>query len=167
MDRIDSKGRGSPVTAVTSDSDETKITLRRIPDQPGIAARILEPVAVAGISVDMIIQNVSRGELTDFTFTVDHDDAAETEKILQPIAKELGAKEMLRDDSIAKVSMVGSAMQEGAGIASRAFRVLADGGINIQMISTSDRKIAIVIDSAYTELAVRILHKAFDSKEND
>jgi aspartate kinase len=149
------------VAGVTSDKNETKITIRHLPDEPGIVARIFEPLAAANISVDMIIQNVSADRTTDLTFTVTRTDAIKGREIAERIAKEIGAKEVTADDDIAKVSIVGLGMRSHAGIASRMFRLLANEGINIEAISTSEIKVSCVIAAKYHELAVRVLHDGF------
>jgi len=150
------------VTGVTHDRNQAKITVARVPDRPGIAAKIFEPISAAGIVVDMIIQNVSEEGFTDITFTVPRGDARRALEIVQRAAEEIGTKKVTLDEGIAKVSIVGSGMRSQPGVASRMFRALASEGINIMMISTSEIKISCVVDEKYTELAVRVLHKAFD-----
>ena len=149
------------VNSVSSSSEESKMTIRRVPDQPGIAARILGPVAAAGISIDVIVQNTSREGLTDFTFTVPRECAEQAHEVLRQTAAKIAADAVERNDDIAKVTLVGAGMQSQPGVASKAFQALSDEGINIQMISTSDIKITIVVSSRYEELAVRALHRAF------
>ena len=141
--------------------DEAKITILGVPDRPGIAYQILGPVGDANVDVDMIVQNVGHDGLTDFSFTVQRGDFQKTLKTLEPVVKHIQARGIVSGDKIAKVSVVGVGMRSHAGIASTAFRTLAEEGINIEMISTSEIKISIVIDEKYTELAVRVLHKAF------
>jgi aspartate kinase len=132
-----------------------------VPDVPGVASKILCPVADENIEVDMIIQNIAADATTDFTFTVHRNDYQKTKAVLEEICKKLGAKQVTGDDSIVKISIVGVGMRSHAGIASTMFKVLADEGINIRMISTSEIKISVVVDEKYLELAVRALHKAF------
>jgi len=149
------------VAGVTSDKNETKITIRHVPDVPGVVARVFEPLAEANISVDMIIQNVSAERTTDLTFTVTKTDAAKAREIADQIARDIGAKEVISDENIAKVSIVGLGMRSHAGIASRMFRLLANEGINIEAISTSEIKVSCLIAAKYHELAVRVLHDGF------
>ena len=154
------------VSGVTYDKNEAKVSILGVPDKPGIAAKIFGPIADSNINVDMIIQNISTDEHTDLTFTVPITDLAQALAIVGPIGKEIGAKNIVTDDSVAKVSIVGNGMRSHSGIASTLFKALAEEGINIMMISTSEIKVSCVIDSKYTELAVRVLHEAFDlSKE--
>jgi len=149
------------ISGIAFNRDEAKITVLGVPDRPGIAYQILGPVGDANIDVDMIVQNVGHDGLTDFSFTVHRNDYRRALDILKPVAKHIKAREVQGGDNIAKVSVVGVGMRSHAGIASTAFRTLAEEGINIQMISTSEIKISIVIDEKYLELAVRVLHKAF------
>jgi aspartate kinase len=149
------------VSGVTFNRNEAKITLRAVTDQPGVAARIFTPLSDAGIVVDMIVQNLSIDGSTDMTFTVPMDDYAPALKIAQDASDALGAQSAEGDDSIAKVSVVGLGMKDHAGVATRMFQVLATEGINLQMISTSEIKISVVIEEKYMELAVRALHGAF------
>ena len=155
------------VSGITYAKDETKIAVMRVPDKPGIAARLLSPLADANISVDMIVQNVSEDGYTDFTFTVTKADFKKALMITSDIANEIHAKGVLTDESIAKVSIVGLGMRNHAGVATRMFETLAKEGINIQMISTSEIKISVIIDAKYTELAVRVLHDAFGLADKD
>lgn len=151
------------ISGIAFNRDEAKITILGVPDHPGIAYQILGPVADASIDVDMIIQNVSHDGSTDFSFTVNRGEFANTMNILkEKILPHIGARDVIGGDKIAKVSIVGVGMRSHAGIASKMFRVLAEEGINIQMISTSEIKISVVVDEKYMELAVRVLHKAFD-----
>lgn len=151
------------ISGIAFNRDEAKITILGVPDHPGIAYQILGPVADANIDVDMIIQNVSHDGSTDFSFTVNRGEFANTMNILkEKILPHIGARDVIGGDKIAKVSIVGVGMRSHAGIASKMFRVLAEEGINIQMISTSEIKISVVVDEKYMELAVRVLHKAFD-----
>jgi aspartate kinase len=153
------------ISGIAFNRDEAKLTLLGVPDQPGIAYHILGHIADANIEVDMIIQNIGADGTTDFTFTVHHNDYKNALTILQNIAKELGIREVLGDDSIVKISLVGVGMRSHAGIASTMFKTLADEGINIQMISTSEIKISVVVHEKYLELGVRALHAAFNLDE--
>jgi len=150
------------IAGIASNRDEAKITILGVPDRPGIAYQILGPIGDANIDVDMIVQNVGHDGLTDFSFTVNRNDYAKALEILEPVRVHIKARDILSGDKIAKVSMVGVGMRSHAGIASTAFRALAEEGINIQMISTSEIKVSVVIDEKYTELAVRVLHKVFN-----
>jgi aspartate kinase len=149
------------ISGIAFNRDEAKITILGVPDRPGIAYQILGPIGDAGIDVDMIVQNVGHDEMTDFSFTVHRSDYQKALGILDPVVAHIKARDVLGGDRIAKVSVVGVGMRSHAGIASTAFRALAEEGINIQMISTSEIKISVVIDEKYTELAVRVLHKTF------
>ena len=149
------------ISGITYNRDEAKVTIRGVPDKPGIAYGLLGPVSDAHINVDMIVQNVGSDGLTDLTFTVHSDDLENSKQILAPIAKQLGAEEVVGDSDLAKISVVGVGMRSHAGIATTMFKALAEKGINIQMISTSEIKISVTIDREYTELAVRTLHKVF------
>lgn len=154
------------ISGIAFNRDEAKITVLGVPDKPGIAYQILGPVADANIDVDMIIQNVGADGSTDFTFTVHKNEMNKALAILRDkVQGHIGAREISGDDKIAKVSVVGVGMRSHVGIASQMFRTLAEEGINIQMISTSEIKIAVVIDEKYLELAVRVLHKAFELEE--
>ncbi|MBX3618063.1 aspartate kinase [Nitrosomonas sp.] len=154
------------ISGIAFNRDEAKITVLGVPDHPGIAYQILGPVADASIDVDMIIQNVGHDGLTDFSFTVHRNEFKNTMNILkEQIQPHIGARDVLGGDRIAKVSVVGVGMRSHAGIASKMFRVLAEEGINIQMIATSEIKISVVVDEKYMELAVRVLHKAFDLEQ--
>jgi aspartate kinase len=148
------------VTGVAHDLNEAKITLQRVPDRPGLAAKILTPIANAHIVVDMIIQNASEDGFTDLTFTVPRVDHQKALGMVKEMAAEVGAGGVTSNTSIAKVSVVGLGMRSHAGVAARMFQVLAQEGINIQMISTSEIKVSAVIDAKYAELAVRSLHQA-------
>ncbi len=150
------------VTGITCDRKEAKVTLKKVPDRPGIAAAILGPAAERAINVDMIVQNVSTEGFTDFSFTVNRSDLPCAKELIEPVARQVGAETVETADSIAKVSIVGVGMRSHAGIAKKVFETLAKEGINIQMISTSEIKISVVIDDRYTELAVRALHDAFE-----
>lgn len=150
------------ISGIAFNRDEAKLTVLGVPDRPGVASRILGPVADANIEVDMIVQNVAEDGTTNFTFTVNRSEFNKALSILQDTCAELGAREVRGDDSIVKVSIVGVGMRSHAGIASNMFDVLAREGINIQMISTSEIKISVVLHEKYLELAVRSLHDAFD-----
>lgn len=148
------------VTGVAVDRNEAKITLQRVPDRPGLAAKIFGPIAAAHIVVDMIIQNASEDGFTDLTFTVPQSDYATAVELVENLAKEIGAAGVRSDLDVAKVSVVGLGMRSHAGVAARIFAVLADEGINVEMISTSEIKVSVVIAEKYAELAVRVLHAA-------
>ncbi|MEK6663087.1 MAG: aspartate kinase [Pseudomonadota bacterium] len=154
------------ISGIAFNRDEAKVTVLGVPDRPGIAYAILGPVADANIDVDMIIQNVGAdGTTTDFTFTVHRNDFTRAMGILKDVQSTIGAREVKGDDKTAKVSLVGVGMRSHSGIASNMFKTLAAEGINIQMISTSEIKISVVIDEKYLELAVRVLHKAFNLEQ--
>jgi len=158
------------VRGIAHNKNEARITVEKVPDRPGIAAKIFDALADANIPVDMIVQNVSVDGYTDISFTVEKNDAAKAEKITKKVAEEIGAKGVIRDDKIAKVSIVGLGMRSHAGVAGKVFETLAKYGINIIMISTSEIKISCIIEEKFTELAVRVLHEAFgldrDEREN-
>jgi aspartate kinase len=150
------------ISGIAFNRDEAKLTILGVPDQPGVAYEILGPISDANIDVDMIVQNIAADEATtDFTFTVNRNDFARAMEILDATAKTLGAREVMGDDRIVKISLVGVGMRSHAGIASRMFAALAKEGINIRMISTSEIKISVVVDQKYLELAVRTLHDIF------
>ncbi|MDZ4142508.1 MAG: aspartate kinase [Methylotenera sp.] len=154
------------ISGIAFNRDEAKITVLGVPDKPGIAYQILGPIADANVDVDMIIQNTGADGTTDFTFTVHKNEMNKALNILRDkVQGHIGAREISGDDKIAKVSVVGVGMRSHVGIASQMFRTLAEEGINIQMISTSEIKIAVVVDEKYLELAVRVLHKAFELEE--
>lgn len=150
------------ISGITYNRDEAKVTMRGVPDTPGIAHRILGVISDEHINVDMIIQNISDEGLTDFTFTVPSSEMAKSIQVLQPLVKELNAQEVVADDDLAKISVVGIGMRSHEGIATTMFKALSDKGINIQMISTSEIKISVTIRKEFTELAVRTLHAAFE-----
>ncbi len=150
------------ISGIAFNRDEAKITVRGVPDTPGAAYKILGPVGEANIEVDMIVQNVSADGTTDFTFTVHKNELRKALEVLKNVASELGARDIQGDASIAKVSIVGVGMRSHAGVASKMFKLLAKESINIQMISTSEIKISVVIEEKYLELAVRALHSGFD-----
>lgn len=151
------------VSGITYSRDEAKITLVNVPDRPGVAAAIFGPLTAANINVDMIVQNISRGiGATDMTFTVCRDDFVRTMKVLESRQGDLGYAELVADSNVAKVSVVGVGMRSHAGVAQTMFSALADKGINIQVISTSEIKVSVLIAEEYTELAVRALHSAYE-----
>jgi len=149
------------ISGIAFSRDEAKLTIRGVPDQPGVAYRILGPIGEANVEVDMIVQNIAHDSTTDFTFTVHRNDFRKALDILRGTARTLGAREVEGDDRIVKISLVGVGMRSHAGIASAMFKTLADEGINIQMISTSEIKVSVVVDEKYLELGVRALHAAF------
>jgi aspartate kinase len=156
------------VRGVTSDTNTAKITLKRVPDQPGVVAQIFSPLAQAGVNVDVILQNVSEQGTTDVTFTVARSDLEQVRTIMDPLTKTLGTAGLATEANVAKVSLVGAGMRSHAGVAALAFQVLGDAGINIQMINTSEIKISCVVTEGDSEQAVRLLHNAFglgESKE--
>jgi aspartate kinase len=150
------------VSGIAFNRDEAKLTITGVPDLPGVAFKILGPIADANIEIDMIIQNIADDATTDFTFTVHRNDYLRAKALLDKTCVELGARNVTGDDAIVKVSIVGVGMRSHAGIASTMFKALADEGINIRMISTSEIKISVVVDEKYLELAVRALHAAFN-----
>jgi aspartate kinase len=158
----DDKHMEQPViSAIAFNRDEAKLTITGVPDVPGVASKILSPISDANIEVDMIVQNVSADGMTDFTFTVHRSDDEKAKGILQCIAKEIKASGIEVSNNIAKISIIGVGMRSHAGVASRMFDCLAAENINIQMISTSEIKVSVVINEKYLELAVRALHSAF------
>ncbi len=150
------------ISGIAFTRDEAKITVLGVPDTPGLAYQILGPVSEANIEVDVIVQNVAEDKSTDLTFTVSRNDLAKAEAIVRNLVQQTGAREIKTDDKIAKVSLVGVGMRSHAGIASKMFKTLAEESINIQLITTSEIKISVVVDEKYLELAVRALHTAFD-----
>ncbi len=149
------------VSGVTYNRDEARILLRGVPDVPGLAGKILTPISDAHIEVDMIVQNISTDGCTDFTFTVHNRDFNRAMSIITPLSKELGIEEVLVDPKIAKLSLVGVGMRSHAGVASKMFKVLGEIGLNIQLITTSEIKVSVILDEKYIELGVRALHEAF------
>jgi len=149
------------VSGVTYDRDQAKITVVRVPDSPGVAARLFTPLSENNILVDMIIQNASMEGYTDLTFTVSRKDIREASRIVEAVVKEVGANRLEVDEDVSKISIIGVGMISHSGVAARMFSVLAGEGINIMMISTSEIKISCVVKTKYTELAVRVLHSAF------
>lgn len=150
------------VSGIAFNRDEAKVTLAGVPDLPGVAARILAPVGEANIEVDVIVQNISSANTTDLTFTVHKNDMEKARAVLEQVATDVGAREVLCDGNVAKVSLVGVGMRSHAGVAATMFKALAEDNINIQMITTSEIKISVIIDEKYLELAVRGLHAAFN-----
>jgi aspartate kinase len=174
-----SKERGTMVVAETKDMEkvlvsgvaynknEARVTIKKVPDQPGVAAGIFQPVFESGIIVDMIVQNTSEDGITDLTFTVPKSDFLKTMKLVSRVAEEIKAEKVLGDEDIAKVSVIGVGMRTHAGVAMKMFETLAAENINVMMISTSEIKVSCVIEEKYTELAVRVLHKAFGLENDD
>jgi len=157
----DEKMEQAIISGIAFNRDEAKITVHDVPDRPGVAYAILGPIADANIDVDMIIQNASVDGITDFSFTVHRNDYQKALGIAKKVQAHIGAKGVVGDNRVCKVSMVGVGMRSHVGIASQMFRTLAEEGINIEMISTSEIKISVVVDEKYLELAVRVLHTAF------
>lgn len=158
----DEQMESAVISGIAHNTDEAKLTITGVPDHPGIAHQILTGIAVQNINVDMIIQNVGADGTTDFTFTVPRTDFAKARRTLEQVSSNLGARGVDGDDTITKVSVCGVGMRSHTGVADKMFGALAAEGINIQMISTSEIKISVVIEDKYTELAVRALHKAFE-----
>lgn len=158
----DEKMEDVVVSGVTCDKGEAKVTIIRVPDKPGVASKIFSTVSEANIIVDMIIQNVSAEGYTDVTFTIPQSDLNKTLEVVGKVSQEIDAGEVSSDSNIAKVSVVGVGMRSHSGVAARAFSALAREGINIMMISTSEIKLSCVIEAKYAELAVRVLHEAFE-----
>lgn len=149
------------ISGIAFNGDEAKLTIRGVPDRPGVAYHILGPIGEANVEVDMLVQNVGADGTTDFTFTVHRNEFERALSTLRQTAQELGARDVMGDESICKISLVGVGMRSHAGIASTMFQALANEGINIQMISTSEISISVVVDAKYMELGVRALHDAF------
>jgi aspartate kinase len=149
------------ISGIAFNRDEAQLTINGVPDQPGVASKILGPVTDANIEIDMIVQNISEEGHTDFTFTVHRNDYEKAHSLMKKVSKELGAQKMKGDDAIVKISLVGVGMRSHAGIANTMFDTLAKENINIRMISTSEIKISVVVDEKYLELGVRSLHDAF------
>ncbi len=150
------------VSGITVNKNEAKITVCNVPDRPGIAARIFNELASAGISVDMIVQNVSHLRQTDISFTVPRADLSKTLKLTKSLAKEIGTGDVLQDEDIARVSIVGVGMKSHPGVAAKMFEALAKDKINIEMISTSDISISCIIQKKYAETAVKTMHDKFE-----
>jgi aspartate kinase len=153
------------VSGIAHDSDVAKVTVRGVPDRPGIAASLFGPLSDAGISVDTIVQNASVEKITDLTFTVARNELDKAMRLMEPLAKQIGAGEILSDVSLAKLSIVGAGMQSGPGYAATMFRTLFDSGINIELITTSEIRITCIIDESKVKEAVRALHKAFELEQ--
>ncbi|RYY01851.1 MAG: aspartate kinase [Gammaproteobacteria bacterium] len=161
LDEEDSTMEQPIVSGIAFNRDEAKVTVAGVPDVPGVASKILAPIGAANIEIDVIVQNVAADGTTDLTFTVHKNDMQKAVAVLESVAKEIGAREVRSDDKVAKVSIVGVGMRSHAGVASKMFTALAADNINIQMITTSEIKISVIIDERYLELAVRSLHTAF------
>jgi aspartate kinase len=155
------------ISGIAFTRDETKLSILGVPDIPGMAHKVFGPISAAGIEVDVIVQNVGNDQTNDITFTVQRKDTAKASKILEAIAQDINAEEIQVDDKVAKLSLVGVGMRSHAGIASRMFETLANESINIQLITTSEIKISIVIEEKYLELAVRALHDAFELEDTN
>ena len=155
------------VSGIAFNRDEAKLTIRGIPDQPGVAYKVLGAISAANVEIDVIVQNVAKDNSATITFTVHRNDLAQAEALLGQIADDLGAQEVDADDRIAKVSIVGVGMRSHAGVAAQMFESLAQEGINIQLITTSEIKITVVIEERYLELAVRALHSGFELDTQD
>ena len=158
----DSKMETPTIAGIAFNRDEAKLTIEGVPDMPGVASRILGPIGEANIEVDVIVQNVAHDKTTDFTFTVSRSELARAEEVLNKVAQEIKARKVTSDNKIAKVSVVGVGMRSHAGVASQMFGALAEVGINIQMITTSEIKISVIIEEKFLELAVRSLHSSFE-----
>jgi aspartate kinase len=159
----DEKMEQAVVSGIAFNRDEAKITIRGVPDQPGVAYKIIGPVGDANVDIDMIVQNIGEKGTTDFSFTVHRNEFRKAMDVLNTQVKEsIGAKEVVGDDKVCKVSIVGIGMRSHVGIAAKMFKALADENINIQMITTSEIKTSVLVDDKYMELAVRALHRAFD-----
>tara|TARA_B100000686_G_scaffold27840_1_gene27616 strand:- start:994 stop:2280 length:1287 start_codon:yes stop_codon:yes gene_type:complete len=150
------------IAGIAYNRDEAKVTIRGVPDQPGVASRIFGPISAAHLNIDMIIQNVAQDGTTDLTFTVNRNEYAQAMKLLNEIAQELNARDVVGDDTLAKIAIVGVGMRSHSGVAAKMFDTLAAEGINIELISTSEIKISVGVNDKYLELAVRALHKAFE-----
>ena len=150
------------ISGIAFSRDESQLTIRGVPDQPGVAYNILGPVADANVEIDMIVQNTGQDGTTDFTFTVHRNDFSKAMGVLEQVSSDLGGREVKGNDGIVKISLVGVGMRSHAGIASKMFKALSDEAINICMISTSEIKISVIVEEKYLELGVRALHQAFD-----
>jgi len=149
------------VSGIAFNRDEAKLTIRGVPDRPGVASLVLAPIGDANVEVDVIVQNLSADNTTDITFTVNRGEMSKAKGILDSVAAEIGAREVVADNTVVKVSVVGVGMRSHAGVAAKMFKTLAQENINIQMITTSEIKISVIIEEKYLELAVRALHTAF------
>ena len=155
------KGAGV-VSGIAHSGNEAKITLLDVADRPGVAAAIFGPLADAGVNVDMIVQNISEGgDVASLTFTLAREDLPRAVAALESASKEIGYRKLLQDDSVAKVSIIGTGMRSHAGVAQQMFRALASKGINILVISTSEIKVSVLVEAQYMELAVRVLHETY------
>jgi aspartate kinase len=163
----DSNMEDPAIAGIAFQRDEAKLTISGVPDQPGVAYKVIGPVSDAGIEVDVIVQNAAADGTNDITFTVRRSDSERGKEILLDVAQALGAADVVLDKKVGKVSLVGVGMRSHAGIASKMFKAMADESINIQIITTSEIKISIVIEEKYLELAVRALHSAFDLGDPD
>jgi aspartate kinase len=150
------------ISGVTYNKNEVKVTVRGVPDKPGIAAGLFSKLGAAGVNVDMIIQNVGAQGFSDISFTLDRSELKKAQKVMQEVAKTMGASGVLVDEGVAKVSVVGVGMRSHSGVAAKMFQSLADNGINIEMISTSEIKISVVIDEKDVARAVNAIHKKFN-----
>ncbi|GAB1259635.1 aspartate kinase [Aurantivibrio plasticivorans] len=166
LDEEDDSMEQPLVSGIAYNRDEAKITVKGVPDIPGVASKLLGPIGDANIEVDVIVQNVAANNANDLTFTVHRNDSAKAVKVLERIAHEIGAQGVESDDQITKVSLVGVGMRSHAGVAAKMFNTLAEENINIQMITTSEIKVSVIIDERYLELAVRSLHTAFGLDKN-
>jgi aspartate kinase len=155
------------VTGIAFSRDEAQITLRRVADKPGVAASVFMPLAEAGINVDMIVQTISQDNMTDMTFTVGAADYDRARALLEKTRSDIGYAAIVGARDVAKVSAIGVGMRSHAGVAARAFRALSEKGINIRAITTSEIKFSVLIDAAYTELAVRTLHTLYGLDKED
>jgi len=155
------------ISGIILSHNEAKLSVIRVPDRPGVAYQILSPLADASINVDMIIQNASIDGYTDFTFTVPKTDLSKTRELVEKVLPKIGARELCTDDGIVKISAVGLGIKNCPGVAARMFQALANEGINIQMISTSDIRLSCVVEAKYGELAVRVLHDVFGLEKNN
>jgi len=162
----DEKMEQAKISGIAFNRDEAKLTILGVPDHPGVAHQILGPIAAVNIEVDMIVQNISEDDTTNFTFTMHRNDYKKAKQVLDEVAQQLGAREVIGDQQIVKISLVGVGMRSHAGIASSMFEALAKEGINIRMISTSEIKVSVVVDEKYLELGVRTLHEAFGLAES-
>ena len=165
LDEENSSMEQPAVSGIAFSRDEAKISILGVPDAPGVASKVLSPIGEANIEIDVIVQNVAADGSNDITFTVSRNDVEKAKSILQGVASELGAREVVTDSKIVKLSIVGVGMRSHAGVASKMFRALASEGINIQMITTSEIKISVIVDEKYLELSVRTLHSAFGLEE--
>lgn len=167
LDEEDQSMEQPVVSGIAFNRDEAKVSILGVPDAPGVAARILAPLGEANIEIDVIVQNVAADNTNDITFTVNRSELAKAEKVLQKVKEEVGAREIVTDSSIVKVSIVGVGMRSHAGVAAKMFTALAQDNINIQMITTSEIKISVIIAEKYLELAVRGLHSAFELDKSE